>query len=194
MLTSRSWRKEPMEECTWKHFAHEKWGNNLFQGNIGLITGKYGNIQICFFKNVYSFWERERERERGRMCTSVGEGQRQRESKNSKLAPHSERSPTRGLISPLRDHDLSQNQESDAQLTEHPGTLGSIQIWTGRQYSVLKKHIDFCTRLSGSKPWPWLRTVWPKETSVTSMSQFSKVSSGDFNSVYLTGIFKEQIT
>ena len=71
MLTSRSWHKEPMEECTWKHSAHEKWGDNLFQGNIGLITGKYGNIQICFFKNVYSFWEREREREREGECARV---------------------------------------------------------------------------------------------------------------------------
>ena len=52
------------------------------------------------------------------MCEGAGEGQRERE--NLKQAPHSVRGLTQGWIPRPRDHDLSQNQESGAQLTEPP--------------------------------------------------------------------------
>ena len=42
------------------------------------------------------------------------------ERQNLKQAPHSARSPTRGSISRPWNHDLSRNQELDAQLIEPP--------------------------------------------------------------------------
>ena len=50
---------------------------------------------------------------------SRGEGQ-EGERKNRKRAPHSAWGPMRGLIPQPWEHDLSPNQESDAQLTEPP--------------------------------------------------------------------------
>ena len=58
---------------------------------------------------IYLFGrEREREREKG-------------ERVNLKQAPHRSLSPAWGLVPWLWHHDLSWNQESDAQLTEPPG-------------------------------------------------------------------------
>ena len=58
----------------------------------------------------FFFYFREREHEQGRGA--------EEERETLKLAPHPVQSPTRGWIPRHWDHDLSQNQECDAQLTE----------------------------------------------------------------------------
>ena len=58
---------------------------------------------------------------RKREHTSPGE--RQRERQNLKQAPYSERSLTWGSVPQVWEHDLSRNQESDAQPTEPCATL-----------------------------------------------------------------------
>ena len=66
---------------------------------------------------------RERERKREREREWVGEGQREREGERilSKFCP-ANAEPNVGLeLTKLWDHDLSRNQESDAQPTKHPG-------------------------------------------------------------------------
>ena len=79
----------------------------------------------CLLNFIDSFWERRGERERERK--HVGEGQKERERENPKQAPHSVRSPAWGSISWLWDHDLSWNQELDAQLRRP--MLFSFQKW-----------------------------------------------------------------
>ena len=70
---------------------------------------------LCFFYYCYCFlYLIERERER------TGERDRGRDRENSSQAPCSTQTPTRDLIPWPWDHDLSWNQESDAQLTEPP--------------------------------------------------------------------------
>ena len=54
---------------------------------------------------------------RARVRAGRGRGRR---TENLKQAPRLVQSPTQGSISQPRDHDLSRNQESDAQLTEPP--------------------------------------------------------------------------
>ena len=62
------------------------------------------SISSSFFKFIYLFWERERPRE----------GQRERERRHPKQALHCQHRAQCGARSnKLRDHDLSQNQESD---------------------------------------------------------------------------------
>ena len=65
-----------------------------------------------FFK--FLIFERERERERERA------GERGRDRENPKQTPCSAQSLMWGSILQPWDHDLNQNQESDAQLTEPP--------------------------------------------------------------------------
>ena len=59
----------------------------------------------------------------------AGEGQREREGKNLKQPPCPARSLTQGSISPPCDHDLSQNQESDAPPTESLRRLSFSYFW-----------------------------------------------------------------
>ena len=66
------------------------------------------------FKDFINFYFRERE------STSGGKGQREREKENLEQAVCSAWSPTWGLIPQLWDHELSRNQELDAQPTEPP--------------------------------------------------------------------------
>ena len=52
-----------------------------------------------------------------------GGAERERERENPRQAPHCQCEPDMGLelTNHERDHDLSRNQESDAQRTEYPG-------------------------------------------------------------------------
>ena len=72
--------------------------------NTVLISKRLNSLKQFFLKFFYF-----RERERAQVCVSRGEELRGR------------RSPTRDSIPRPWDHDLSPNQESDAQLS-HPGT------------------------------------------------------------------------
>ena len=71
------------------------------------------------------------------MQVSKGEGQRGRE--NLKQAPCPVQSPTWGSFPALWDHDLSQNQESDAHLTEPPGAPSGIFLF----FFFLQKTFQF---------------------------------------------------
>lgn len=61
----------------------------------------------------FFFFPRERKRERGHVCEQE-EGQRVRERDNPKQAPYPGWILMQDLISQPRDHEWSQNQESDA--------------------------------------------------------------------------------
>ena len=66
--------------------------------------------------------ERDRGRDRGREMETEGEKDRERERKTEYLrqSPRVAWGLTHGSISQPCDHDLSQNQESETQLTEQP--------------------------------------------------------------------------
>ena len=81
---------------------------------------KSTKIQTEIVKMNFS-WEREKEREREWGRVRVGrERERERERENPKQALCSARSPTQGSIPWPWDHDPSQNQDSNGQLTEPP--------------------------------------------------------------------------
>ena len=72
-------------------------------------------LDLYFKKNTFFTFIVFRERE----CMKEERG-RGKERENLKQAPCSVRSPTRGLIPRLWEHDLNRNQESNTQLTEPP--------------------------------------------------------------------------
>ena len=81
--------------------------------------GKSTIFSTAFFLSLFILWggekEKEKEREKG-----VGRG-RERERENSKQVPHCQcRAPCGARTHKPRDHDLSQNQELDAQSPEPP--------------------------------------------------------------------------
>ena len=76
-----------------------------------------------------------RERERGR----------ERWRENLKQAPHSSQSPTWGSIPQPWDHDLSQNQELDAQSLNHLSHPGSASTIFYFNYGHKLMHSSNCT-------------------------------------------------
>ena len=83
----------------------------------------------------------ERERKKGR------EVEKERERENPKQASHSVRILTWGSISRLRDHDLSWNQELDAQLTEPPRfpyPISKLRAKLMEKYNKTDRHIRHC--------------------------------------------------
>ena len=92
----------------------EEKGNALLEQ---INHGSYFLPSIAKVKHFLSYLFILEERERARV-RRMGEGERERESHKQGPAQHG--APTWGLIPVPGDHDLSQYQESDAQLTEPP--------------------------------------------------------------------------
>ena len=84
----------------------------MVSSSIHVIANGNFILLKTFLKILIS--ERERERE------SASGGGAERERVNPKQAPNSAQSPTWGSIPCPWDHELSRNQESDAELTEPP--------------------------------------------------------------------------
>ena len=84
-----------------------------------------------------------------------GKGQRERERENPKQVPHSLQRGIQGSISPLWDHDLSQNQKSMLNRLSHPGApIDSVfKGWSGSEVESTELHGRLC------KFWEGL--VWP---------------------------------
>ena len=86
------------------------------------------------------FYLREREREREHASGGGTEGKRE----NLKQAPHSALSPAPDSIPQPWDHDLSQNQESDAQPTESPrcppySFLSLLHIFCFKKCTIIRQ-------------------------------------------------------
>ena len=92
---------------------------------------------------------------------------RRRERENPKQARHSVQSPTWGSILQPWDHDLSWNQESDAQLTEPPRCpmIFIFNCWNNNW-----KHCHEALKIMDS-PYLWLPVLFPslKETLAHSL-------------------------
>ena len=105
------YRTVKLSQWRWREAAqhewHIRWGLPWFGDHI------WNPILFSFVLSFFLFlsWERK--------STNQRKG-REKERENLKQAPHSARSLMQGLIPWPWDHDLVQNQESDAQLTESP--------------------------------------------------------------------------
>ena len=130
----------------------------------------------------YLFWERDRERERESICVCVcvcvcvhahewGRGREREKESQVASAPLVHRAWWRAWTHKPRDHDLSQNQESDAQPIEPPKhpkvwflfkNVHWAAAWNsggGRKRMQVERVVG---RYSGflDKSWWWLRLRW----------------------------------
>lgn len=104
----------------------------------------YFSFSLSFFFLNLSLWERE-------SASTVGrEGQRKKKGEHLKQTPHWAQSLTRVSIPEPCDHDLNQNQQSDAQPTgplRHPPILTDFSCIENREMSWIIKRLKNCIAL-----------------------------------------------
>ena len=87
-----------------------------------------GGFVVVVVVVVVVLRERERARERAGMWEPGRGAEIEKARENLKQVPRPAQSPTQDSIPQPWDHDLSQNQESDAQLTEPPRGLAMVVL------------------------------------------------------------------
>ena len=130
------WKRISFSECT-----------NLDMHNISLNEKMCNVFWWHFYFKVYLLWEKER----ARAQEHTRERQRERERENPKQAPWCQyRAWRRAWTHKPRDHDLSWDQDLDAQLTEPPRhplfyflMAFMLKIWCVYLYFVLRKNSKY---------------------------------------------------